>query len=480
MTGSSGPAAQGEAQEPSRSRCLDVRGELTHTDRQRRRVFDLLVPARVVKLKIEFRYQPGEVDGVHNLLTLSLFDPRGFRGAAHRWNQHQIVTVATNHASPGFLAGPILPGHWRLELDAHEVVNDGQDTGSCSFSLIAETTEDGLEEALPSDPVASEVASGAGPRTGARWYRGDLHSHSVHCDGTDTVADMARAAHDIGLDFVGATGHNTISQWHNVEALPPGLQLIRGIECTTYHGHANVLGATDWIDWRVESAATGARQILDQSRDQGAFAVVNHPFAEGNPVCTGCRWDYPADDLPAFDAIEIWNGGWRSPEVDNAAALALWTSLLIDGHRIAAVAGSDAHSAADYRRKELPYTWVYASALGGEEILAALRAGRAYLTRGPTLSFVGKDEAGRRATLPGDELRAGRVDLEVAVAGLASSADLRLVSDGAALQIGRFTSRRGKVTARAAAERWWRLELRSADSAAELIAITNPVFHVTV
>ncbi len=59
----------------------------------------------------------------------------------------------------------------------------------------------------------------------------DLHAHSNASDGTDTPAELVRAAAAAGLDVVALTDHDTTAGWAEaVEALPAGLRLIRGAE----------------------------------------------------------------------------------------------------------------------------------------------------------------------------------------------------------------------------------------------------------
>ena len=48
-------------------------------------------------------------------------------------------------------------------------------------------------------------------RPGRRWLAGDLHTHTVHSDGAQTVAELSRFAAGLGLDFVAVTDHNTVS-----------------------------------------------------------------------------------------------------------------------------------------------------------------------------------------------------------------------------------------------------------------------------
>ena len=457
--------------------CLDVSARITDRERRQRLVFPVDVPDGATGLVIRFDYQPGDVAGIRNLLTLSLFDPERFRGAAHRWALTQTIVVDVDSATPGFLPGPIPPGPWRVELDAHEIVSDGGEAGWCELHVTVEARRDPTAN-HPSHFVARPRPAGAmRPARVARWYRGDLHSHSVHSDGKNTIAEMSDAAAAIGLDFRAATDHNTTSQWQAPEPWPAGPLQIRGIECTTFFGHVNVLGTSDWIDWRTGPPAGGAQLLIDQVAAQKAFAVVNHPCDRGNPVCTGCRWEYPRSDLRHFDAIEVWNGGWLDSGNGNAEALALWTSELMAGHEHPAVAGSDSHSVAEYKRTDLPYTWVYAQALGEGEIIDALRRGRAYLSCGPTISFGARSSEGSRATLPGDRLPTGAFDLRVDVAGLGAPATLWLVADGEPRRLDEVPAPGGTFTAVSAAQSWWRLELRALDGDETLLALTNPVYH---
>lgn len=59
----------------------------------------------------------------------------------------------------------------------------------------------------------------------------DLHTHSTASDGTDSPAELVRAAASADLDVVALTDHDTTSGWEEaVVALPPGLRLVRGME----------------------------------------------------------------------------------------------------------------------------------------------------------------------------------------------------------------------------------------------------------
>lgn len=76
---------------------------------------------------------------LQNLLTLSLDSPSGFRGSAHRHDpkqQHQICREGSK-TSPGFIAGDISSGVWKVTISVHCVV-----TPDCRYELFVRGTTD--------------------------------------------------------------------------------------------------------------------------------------------------------------------------------------------------------------------------------------------------------------------------------------------------------------------------------------------------
>ena len=68
----------------------------------------------------------------------------------------------------------------------------------------------------------------------------DLHTHSADSDGTETPADVARAARAAGLDVFALTDHDTTSGWQDAgdAAVALGVSFVPGMEisCTTQDG----------------------------------------------------------------------------------------------------------------------------------------------------------------------------------------------------------------------------------------------------
>ena len=93
----------------------------------------------------------------------------------------------------------------------------------------------------------------------------------------------------------------------------------------------------------------------------------------------GCRWEPPADaDMGLFTAIEVINGG----QIMFSSAK-YWDAKLREGHRLAAIGGSDSHNATNPPGPPgsigWPTTVVEADELSVPAIINAIRAGRTFV-----------------------------------------------------------------------------------------------------
>jgi predicted metal-dependent phosphoesterase TrpH len=70
----------------------------------------------------------------------------------------------------------------------------------------------------------------------------DLHTHSRASDGTQSPAEVMRAAANAGLDVVALTDHDTAQGWAEAAgaAAETGIELVTGIEISTRYEHAGV------------------------------------------------------------------------------------------------------------------------------------------------------------------------------------------------------------------------------------------------
>jgi hypothetical protein len=72
-----------------------------------------------------------------NLITVSVDDPEGHRGAGHRHDPEQLLYLSEDAASPGLVRGRILPGMWVVTLSIHAII-----TNSCRYKLLLHQEEE--------------------------------------------------------------------------------------------------------------------------------------------------------------------------------------------------------------------------------------------------------------------------------------------------------------------------------------------------
>jgi hypothetical protein len=427
----------------------------TDARRDRTRPFVYLpfaVPPRTVRLEVSYHFEHPLRDefagGGGNALDLGIFGPRGtdfltggFRGwsGRSRWNFYITPTSAT----PGYLPGPLTPGLWNVCLGAAELEDP-----SCRYWLDVDLdvlTEDresqdvetslqpAVAPASGGDPRPVRGAGGSSPPL-AGWYRGDLHTHTVHSDGLNTIPELAAYARQRGLDFLAITDHNTCSHHAEMALLgdagPPdgraGILLVPGEEVTTYGGHGNVWGLHGWLDFRCQDDDS-LRRVIEYARGKGALFSINHPKNIGPP------WESPAVRAPC---MEVWQAVWRWY---NWESLEAWERLLTEGERVVAVGGSDCHSVPPARPTHPhgpgePTTWVYVTGpLSEEALLEAIGHGHVFISEDPEGPFLtlwaDADGDGRFEHMMGDTLEVpegSRVTVRVQYRGLAGK-KLRLL-----------------------------------------------------
>lgn len=442
-------------------------GELTAGDCKQHFPLRFDVPEGWGVLEMDFAFEPARVRGIANRLTLTLFDPDGFRGAGHRGGADHHVYVGETEATPGYLPGPLPSGSWVVEIDTHMIMPGPVVRYRLEVELTAPADASGAR------PAVALRSPGVVAGQGAGWYRGDLHTHSHHSDAKDfTVADMISLAQAYALDFFFLTDHNT-----NAGLLDGGLPsdeaplVCRGIELTTFWGHALCLGTDRWIDWRVRPGTGAMRHIVDTTRRAGEVFVIAHPLADGDPGCTGCAWRFGGMMPGNARWVEIWNGPWGG-DSNNEEALHLWYDWLNQGLRMIATAGTDVHGRVPAGVKP-GFNVIYADTLSELALLDALRAGHLYLSAGPELLLTAVDRDGQQAMM-GDRVHQP-ASFRVAWNETPAGGEVRLLVNGrllTSLASGDGGEHRWRIDP--AEGDWIVAEVRAEDGS--LLAVTNPIF----
>jgi hypothetical protein len=327
------------------------------------------------------------------------------------------------------------------------------------------------------------------------WYRGDFHAHTNHSDGSLTPPQLLAEARTRQLDFFSSTDHNIISA-HDQFGDHADMLIIPGVEVTMAYGHFNVFGMTERPDWfdslpttkeaytlhmRTGETRYTPTELMKITRDAGLYNSINHP------LLVPWAWLDRATDLRLVDFLEIWNDpSWPENAAANPQAVAMWTRWLNAGYRITAIGGTDFHHArakvqpdgsiVEADRLNKPTTYVFATELSGNAIMAALKQRRAYMTMGPEVAF--GMTVGDKTAMVGDDVAdtAGVATLQTTVHGtgvltaqLVRNGEIVCEAsgqDGVRLQL--TTQLDGETSA------WFRIDVR--DENGRYLAVTNPIF----
>ena len=357
---------------------ITLRGTVTRAQQNAYLEVPFTVPAGLERITVDFHYT-GHED--HSVLDLGIRDPERFRG----WSggNKSSFTIGIPDATPSYLPGPIPVGRWHLLIGVANL-RPGKSSTFTADIYFTRKGEAGGTESFTDHPLSTE----------ARWYRGDLHMHTAHSDGTcpsqsgkqvpcPLFITLETAVRD-GLDFVAVTDHNTISHFDDEREMQPyfdKLLLIPGRELTTYSGHFNIFGTTDFIDFELGSPrAPDMNSIFREAHRLGALASINHPASPTGEICMGCGWSPKNFDMRLTDAMEAVNGD-NSDRGQNHTGF--WRAQLNRGLRIPAIGGSDTHRPVPKPGHENtighPTTVVYATELSVPAILKAIREGHVFI-----------------------------------------------------------------------------------------------------
>lgn len=398
----SGPVA---AQTPERAPDLELRGTISRADFKTYKHIPFRMPEGVDRLVLAFDHDGREQKSV---IDLGVADPHGFRGASG--GNKPSFTLSQTDATPSYLPGRIDAGEWALSLAVPNIREGVTARWTARLWFLK-----GAEAQVLPAPTA-----GRGPG----WYRGDLHLHSGHSDGSCASQTGARvpcplyrtlaAASGRGLDFVAVTEHNTATHAHMLREAQPyfdRMLLIPGREMTTFHGHFNIFGVTAPIDFRIAAGIdNGFDRIADQVHALGGLVSINHPALPSDESCMGCGWTMPGVDYGKVDAVEVVNGASSAAAGNDlegpVSGVPFWLSQLAGGRAMTAVGGSDNHDPdkAGLGAVGAPVTVVFASDLTQPAVLEGIRAGRSFIAIDPALRSLHLDftvRAGRAEAVMG-------------------------------------------------------------------------------
>jgi hypothetical protein len=331
-----------------------------------------ILPDGVKRLRIEFSYTGKEQ---RTTIDIGLIDPARFRG----WSggARNVFTISAADATPGYLPGALPGGKWTLLLG---IPNIREKVVSTYEARIYIETKIGVTE-FSDKPISAE----------AGWYRGDLHMHSGNSDGkcisqlghevSCPVYRIVETATGKGLDFIAVTDHNTIAQDDALRELQPAFDkilLVPGREITTFYGHANIFGLTDFIDFRMTNASYAAvKNWMSAVTNGGGIISINHPGIPSGEDCMGCGWQIENIPDKVITAVEVLNGASMKRSIEGPIeGWDLWHKMLNSGQHVTAIGGSDDHHSETIGT---PATVIYMKELSVRGLIDGIRSGRVFI-----------------------------------------------------------------------------------------------------
>ena len=368
-------------------------------------------------------------NSTNDILDFGVWSPEGFRG----WgggNTEDII-IGVDQSSRSYRPGPITPGTWTVAIGKAQLDGDG-----AHYTLDVTCRDNATLAVRPKATPMPVTLSNE-----RRWYKGDFHVHSEQSgDANATLDEISTLARMRGLDFVNLSDHNTDAQLPLAakaqEALTDFL-FLRGAEITTYAGHGNAVGLDHYIDHRIGHDGRTIEAVISEVQATGAIFIVNHPTLDLGDNCIGCPWEHATTPWDKVSGMEVITGKWDVVErLFVPSAIAKWDGLLDQGFRIAAIGGSDDHSAGKGTGITdtplgSPTTLVLADNLSEAAIIDGIKHGRTIVNlRGP-------DDPGVEMKIGdaeiGDDTTAGTAKIAARVTG-GNGTFLQLWRDGAKLE----------------------------------------------
>jgi len=230
-----------------------------------------------------------------------------------------------------------------------------------------------------------------------RWYKGNLHTHTLNSDGDSTPHEVATWYREHGYHFLTLSDHNYLTDVTGLNAvhaarekflLIPGEELSDRYDGQPIHMNAYNLGRELQPRHGASVAAT-IQNNTDMIRQAMALPSLNHP---------NFHWSISKDDLLKVSNLglfEVYNG---HPTVNNTGGGGfqsldeMWDTLLTAGKRMQGIAVDDAHHfkkmGQEFSNPGRGWIQVRADELSAAAITAAIERGDFYASSGVVLNGV--------------------------------------------------------------------------------------------
>ncbi len=251
----------------------------------------------------------------------------------------------------------------------------------------------------------------AGQTPPMRWYKGNLHTHTLNSDGDSTPSEVAAWYRANRYHFLVLSDHNYLTDTAGLNAVHGAKEkflLIQGEEVTDRFEdkpvHLNAYNPLGLVE-----PAHGATLVetvqrnVDAIRRARGLPALNHP---------NFGWAVSSRDLLQIrdlNLFEVYNG---HPKVNNfggggfESLEEMWDAVLTAGRQLYGIAVDDAHHfkswGREYSNPGRGWVMVRAAALTPEDILQALATGNFYASTGVELNAIETTEEEVRLEIKAD------------------------------------------------------------------------------
>jgi hypothetical protein len=250
------------------------------------------------------------------------------------------------------------------------------------------------------------------PATGWKWYKGNLHTHTINSDGDSAPDAVTRWYKEHRYNFLVLTDHDFVTPTAGLSAIfaaEDRFLLISGEEISPRFGdkpiHVNGLDIHRTIQPIVGTSVVDTLQKnVDAVRAAGGTPSLNHP---------NVRWAVTAGELGQIHGLkhfEVYNGHSRTNDAGGGGFPSLeemWDAVLSAGREVYGIAVDDAHKfkvfGPEYSNPGRGWVSVKAPELSTEAILSSLNSGEFYASTGVVLDDVSRAPNELRVYLVEDE-----------------------------------------------------------------------------
>lgn len=226
-----------------------------------------------------------------------------------------------------------------------------------------------------------------------KWYRGNIHTHSIASDGRKTPEKLVEFYKESGYDFLAITDHGRVTDSSGLGS--SGFLMIPGQELCVGHSHDNTfyhivaVGIEKTMPFRDFDHSIDPQDVIDYINERHAIPILAHPYWSGLN-------HQDMMSLKNIHGVEVYNASCDYERNRGFSGIHI-DGIISAGRRPYIYATDDQHGAT---RTTMPddigIGWinVKASSLTVKDIMDSIKKGLFYASMGPEIKEITIDADG--------------------------------------------------------------------------------------